>query len=81
MTPNRERWLAEVIRDPVRFARILLGIDLWDTQVQILQAIAEHRRVAVKACHASSKTFTAAIAALRWVTRYPDGVVITTAPT
>lgn len=78
---KRELWLIGKVRDPELFARHLLGIDLWDTQVEILHALAEHRRVAVKACHASSKTFTAAIATLWWLTRYPDGVVLTTAPT
>ena len=78
---KRELWLIGKVRDPELFARHLLGIDLWDTQVEILHALARHRRVAVKACHASSKTFTAAIATLWWLTRYPDGVVLTTAPT
>jgi hypothetical protein len=81
MTTKRDRRLAEVIRDPARFANVLLGIDLWETQKEILRSVAEQPRTAVKACHASSKTFTAAVAALWWVTRFPDGVVITTAPT
>lgn len=72
---------SRLVTDPVQFARHLVGIDLWETQLEILRAIAESPRVAVKACHASSKTFTAAVAALWWVTRYPDGVVLTTAPT
>ncbi len=47
----------------------------------ILHAIATTRRVAVKACHASGKTFVAAAAVLWWVTRFRDGIVVTTAPT
>lgn len=35
----------------------------------------------MKACHASGKTFVAAVAVLWWVTRFPDGIVVTTAPT
>jgi len=49
--------------------------------VRILRAVATAPRIAVKACHASSKTFTAAEAVLWWVTRFPDGIVVTTAPT
>jgi hypothetical protein len=73
--------LAGVIRDPVRFCRGLLRQDLWPLQEAILRAIASRSRVAVKACHASGKTFVAAVAVLWFVTRYRDGIVVTTAPT
>lgn len=73
--------LVAAVKDPVAFSERLLGIDLWDTQKEILRSVAANPRTAVKACHASSKTFTAAQAALWWVTRYPDGIVLTTAPT
>ena len=66
--------------DPVKYARAILGHDLWPTQGEILQAITQHTRVAVKACHASSKTFAAAEAVLWWIARYKDGIAITTAP-
>ena len=82
MTRTRlnDQFLA-IIRDPVRFARVLLGQDLWDTQEAILRSVAANPRTAVKACHASSKTFTAAAAVLWWITSHPDGIAITTAPT
>src|SRR5262245_13425479 len=73
--------LAGVVRDPVRFCRGLLRHDLWPLQEDILQAVASRSRVAVKACHASGKTFVAAVAVLWFVTRYRDGIVVTTAPT
>src|SRR5512143_3127190 len=73
--------LRAVIADPVRFARGLLRCDLWPVQAQILRAVAASSRTAVKACHASGKTFVAAVAVLWWVTRFPDGIVVTTAPT
>ena len=81
MPPRPERELRRVLIDPAAFARGALGVDLWETQSQILRAVAKYPRVAVKACHASSKTFTAAIAALWWVTRFRDGMVLVTAPT
>lgn len=77
--PRAERF-ARMVADPVRFARGVLGHDLWDTQAAILRSVAENRQTAVKACHSSSKTFTAAEATLWWLTRYEDGKVITTAP-
>ena len=64
------------------FASYYLQVDLWDTQRRILQAINNpHSRVAVKACHSSSKTFTAACAALHLLSAWDDVVVVTTAPT
>lgn len=74
----RAAWL---IADPIRFAVALLGLDLWSGQERILRAVARHPRVAVKACHASVKTLTAAVAGLWWLARWPDAKVITTAPT
>jgi hypothetical protein len=45
-----------LIRDPALFARLVLGADLWQTQREILTAVSQHSRVAVKACHASGKS-------------------------
>lgn len=63
------------------FSRGVLQHDLWPVQERILDAVATKSRTAVKACHASGKTFTAADAVLWWPTRYDDGIVVTTAPT
>lgn len=76
-----EKELVRIAEHPVTFSRHLLGHDLWWKQEDILNDIYENPRVAVKACHASSKTFTAAEAVLWFVTAYPNGMVITTAPT
>lgn len=70
-----------VIMDPVGFSAGVLRHDPWSTEESILRSVATHPRTAVKACHASGKTFTAADAVVWWVTRYSDGIVVTTAPT
>ena len=70
----------ERFADPVSFAEEVLGLELWDLQEQILRSIVSERRVAVKSCHSSGKTFTAAIASLYWAAKYRDGRVIVTAP-
>jgi len=70
-----------VIKDPVLFATQILGANLWQREVEILQSIQHHRRTAIKACHGVGKTFTLAHAALWWLVRYEDGIVLTTAPT
>ena len=66
--------------DPVAFAERMLGAKLWDKQREILRAIETERRVAVKACHASGKTYVAACAALRFAARHRNSRVITLAP-
>jgi hypothetical protein len=58
-----------------------LGHDPWATPDAILRALATPRaQVAVKSCHSSGKTFTAAEAVLWW-TYAMGGICITTAPT
>lgn len=82
MTPADRDRLRTVLRDPYVYARWVLGHDPWSIPRDILRAIAEpHASVAVKACHASSKTYTAAEAVLWFLVRYPDATVVTTAPT
>ncbi len=79
----RRRSKSEVptsLTDPVHFAGDLLGSVLWRRQRDIMRAVATKPLVAVKACHASGKTYQAARLALWWLTRYPEGKVINTAP-
>lgn len=71
--------LGRVREDPEWFSTTILGHDPWETPREIMRAIARPRaRVAIKACHASAKTFTAAEIVLWWV--YSGGIAITTAP-
>jgi hypothetical protein len=76
-----EEILWQDIKDPVRFVERCLGHRTWPRQREMLQAIARHSRVAVKAAHSLSKSFSAAEALLWWLARYGDGVVLTTSPT
>jgi phage terminase large subunit len=73
--------LRQSLQDPVLFAKRILGHKVWSKQEEILRSVAAHRRTAVKACHSSSKTFTAAEVALWWLTHRKNGIVVTTAPT
>ena len=68
------------LTDPVYFASDVLGSVLWRRQRDIMRAVARKPLVAVKACHASGKTYLAARFALWWLLRYPEGKVINTAP-
>lgn len=69
------------IVDPKMFFKTYLGVELWNTQAELLDAVNTHPRVAVKSCHASSKTFSAGRLVLWFLARYQEAVVITTAPT
>ncbi len=76
------RILGEIIADPPEWVRYFLKHDPWSKSEEILRALAKPRaQVAVKACHSSSKTFTAAEAVLWFLVRYPDAIVVSTAPT
>jgi phage terminase large subunit len=81
LSPEQQRFVRKVVRDPVLFATHILGIDLWPREIEILRSIKTQRRTAVKACHAVGKTFTLAVAALWWLARYREGIVLTTSPT
>jgi phage terminase large subunit len=78
---KRNKRGAQMIKDPCLFCENLLGHDLWSKQREILHSVATRPRTAVKACHASSKTFTAADVVLWWITHQPNGIAVTTAPT
>ena len=78
---SRKSGAISLLRDPAEFARVVFGANLWPKQCEILDAAANHSRVAVKACHASGKTFAIALWVLWWLVAHEDGIVITTAPT
>ena len=79
-TTNEDKW-ASWRKEPVKFVKYQLKASLWKKQEEILEAMLENRRVAVRSCNGSGKTFIAAHAVLWWLRCFPDSVVITTAPT
>lgn len=68
-------------REPAWWAKKVLGVNLWDGQIEMMEAVRDCRKVAVKACHAPGKTFTAAVLALWVLTNFYNSIVISTAPT
>jgi len=67
--------------DPVFFVEHALGHKTWSKQRDILRSVVENERTAVRACHGSSKTFTAAELAVWFLNCFEGSKVITTAPT
>ena len=66
---------------PDGFAREVLGVKLWSKQDEILRAVRDYRRVAVKAGNGLGKGFTAAVAVLWFLYSHKPATVLTTAPT
>ena len=80
-TQDRSK-IRESLTDPCMFVRRWLSSRLWRTQEDILRALMlPQSKTAVKACHSSSKTYTAAQATLWFLARYDEAIVVTTAPT
>lgn len=69
--------------DPVGWVDARLREHLWSKQVEILEALRDHRQVAVPSCHGVGKSFTAARAVGWWIDAHPPGsaFALTTAPT
>jgi phage terminase large subunit len=78
---EKAKRLVQAIEDPVQFAEVILGHQVWSKQGEMLHSVASHACTAVKACHASGKTFTAAEAVLWWITSHEEAIAVTTAPT
>jgi hypothetical protein len=81
LSAAQKAFVSSVVRDPVLFAQHILGVTLWEREVEILRSIQTKRRTAVKACHGVGKTFSLAVATLWWLARYEKGIVLTTSPT
>lgn len=76
------RWPSARYReDPVAFAREVLGVDPWWKQVELLEAIRDHKRGAVRSGHKVSKSHSIAIIALWFYCSFPDAKVVLSSTT
>lgn len=80
-TSRVERLRCAIADDPAGFSERVLGFSAWSKQREILESVRDHKRTAVRSCHGSGKTATAARVALWFLAAYPRSRVITTAPT
>lgn len=67
--------------DPIFFVESVLGNTLWEKEKEILISVRDHQVTAVRSCHASGKSYTAARVVNWWLLSHKGSVVITTAPT
>ena len=77
-TLQRRRWV-----DPAVWVRERLREELWSTQVRIMRAVRDHRKVAVASCHEIGKSFICGRIVGHWLDSHRPGeaVAVTTAPT
>ena len=66
---------------PVRFAGEVLGVNLWSRQEEVLEALRNHQKVAVKSGNGLGKGYSAAVAILWFLCCHDPAVVLSTAPT
>lgn len=81
-TTARIQWpSARYQKDPVQFFRDVIGVEPWHRQVEIIEAVRDHKRVAVKSGHKVSKSHTAAGIALWFWCSFPDARIVMTSTT
>ena len=67
--------------NPVMWIENVLGVRLWSKQKEIVRAVRDEPRVAVRAGHNVGKSFVAACLALWFLYSFRPSKVVTTAPT
>jgi phage terminase large subunit len=68
-------------RDPVAFFRQILGVEPWARQIEVIEAVRDHSRVAVCSGHKVSKSHSAAGLALWFYCSFEDARVVMTSTT
>lgn len=82
LNPDQAATIADRCRqDPVWFVENILGNSPWQKQKEILEAVRDHKEVAVASCHAAGKSWISARAVLWFLYCYQLSRVVTTAPT
>ncbi|HYG67931.1 MAG TPA: hypothetical protein VD838_09735, partial [Anaeromyxobacteraceae bacterium] len=79
---ERIKWPSSKYRDdPVAFAHDILGVEPWSKQVEILEAVRDHKRVAIRSGHKTGKSNSAGILALWFYCSWPDARVVMSSTT
>lgn len=82
LTLEQGRTLLDYYRaNPAVYVKQVLGSNLWQTQIDIVDAIFKYSNVAVKTCNSIGKSYVAARIAVTYLTLFPNSIVVTTAPT
>lgn len=69
------------MQDPVEFAKRVLGFEPWERQAEIMRAVRDNPRVAVRSGHKIGKSAAEAALALWWFHTKPNALVVATCAT
>lgn len=75
------QYMDRVREDPVYFLRELLGCKPWSKQIEIIEAVRDRSKVAVRSAHGSGKDWIAARTILWFLFAHAPVRVVSTAPT
>lgn len=80
---ERAEQATRYLDQPVEWIVDRLGEHVWSKQREVMQALRDHRRIAVQSCHGVGKSHIASRAVAWWLDAHPPGsaFVVTTAPT
>ena len=78
---NAEIIIGEAQQDPSFFLRFVLGCDPYEKQLQIIEAVRDHRRVAVVGCNGSGKDWMSGRIMLWWQSVYYPAIPVVVGPT
>lgn len=80
---ERQAHAERLAADPAAWVHDRLGQMVWSKQAQILDAVRDHRRTAVRSGHGVGKSHVASLAVGWWLDTHPPGsaFVVTSAPT
>ena len=78
---NAEIIIGEAQQDPSFFLRFVLGCDPYEKQLQIIEAVRDHRRVAVVGCNGSGKDWMSGRIMLWWQSVYYPAITVVVGPT
>ena len=67
--------------NPLEFAKDILRVELWSKQEEVLSALFENRRVAVKSGNGLGKGYCAVVAVLWFLYCHDPAIVLSTTPT
>ncbi len=67
--------------DPCNYIEEVFGVRIWSKQKEVVEAVRDNPRTAVRSCHGVGKSFISAKIALEFLMTHPESIVVTTAPT
>lgn len=71
----------KIKNDPKFFVNEILGVQLWDKQIEIIESVRDNKFTVVKSGHGVGKTYCSACTVLWFLNAFRPSKVVTTAPT